>query len=98
MQSYHLNVFDLQLSFRTKAGPERVEQARAYVENLYEQMKAHGGSLGKERLLAILLIGLADDLLQLQERSSLRDSKVDQLLQNLKENAPEGGSAAGGEA
>ena len=90
MHSYHLDHCDLQVAFRTEAGPERVERARQYVEERYGRVKAQGGQFGRDRLLVMLLISMADDLLELQERNSRADSRLDELLQNLKENTPEG--------
>ena len=37
----------------------------------------------------MLLISKADDLLELRERTSRADSRLDELLQSLKENTPE---------
>ena len=37
----------------------------------------------------MLLISMADDLLELQERRSREDARLDELLQSLKENTPE---------
>ena len=90
MHSYQLDLCDLQVAFRTEAGPERVERARQYVEERYGRVKAQGGQFGRDRLLVMLLISMADDLLELQERNSRADSRLDELLQNLKENTPEG--------
>ena len=53
MHSYHLNVFELEVSFKTEADPTRVENACAYVENLYRDLKLHGNHLGRDRLLTI---------------------------------------------
>ena len=89
MHSYHLDLCDLQVAFRTEAGPERVERARQYVEQRYGRVKAQGGQFGRDRLLVMLLISMADDLLELQEKNSLTDARLDELLQCLKENAPE---------
>ena len=89
MHSYHLDLCDLQVAFRTEAGPERVERARQYVEQRYGRVKAQGGHFGRDRLLVMLLISMADDLLELQEKNSLTDSRLDELLQCLKENTPE---------
>ncbi len=85
MHSYHLDFFDLKISFQAEASPERVERAKAYVEKLYNQMKTLGGSLGKERLLAICLIGIADDFLQLKEKTSQTEHTIDKLLRSLKD-------------
>ena len=85
MESYQLDVCDLKLAFRTAAGPERVERARRYVDDMYAQMKAYGGPLGKDKVLVMLLISLADDFLQLRDQNSQADEKLDKLLENLKE-------------
>lgn len=89
MHSYHLDLCDLQVAFRTEADPERVEKARQYVEERYGKVKAQGGQFGRDRLLVMLLIGMADDLLELQEQKSRMNTRLDELLQNLKENTPE---------
>lgn len=89
MHSYHLDLCDLQVAFRTEADPERVEKARQYVEERYGKVKAQGGQFGRDRLLVMLLIGMADDLLELQEQKSRMNTRLDELLQNLKENSPE---------
>ena len=92
MESYQLDVCDLKLAFRTAAGPERVERARSYVDSLYDQMKAYGGPLGKDKVLVMLLISLADDFLQLRDQHSQVDDSLDKLLQSLKESGMEPGS------
>ncbi|WP_418765921.1 cell division protein ZapA [Mailhella sp.] len=89
MRSYHLDLCDLQVAFRTEADPERVERARRYVEERYGKVKAQGGQFGRDRLLVMLLISMADDLLELRERNSRADSRLDELLRSLKENAPD---------
>ena len=89
MHSYHLDLCDLQVAFRTEADPERVEKARQYVEERYGKVKAQGGQFGRDRLLVMLLIGMADDLLELQEQKSRMNTRLDELLQNLKENTSE---------
>ena len=87
MHSYHLEFLDgLQVSFRTEASAERVARAQAYVEKLYDQMAAQeiAGSR-KDRLLAVLLIGTADDLLQLRENIDRMEKRLDVILQKVKE-------------
>ena len=89
MHSYHLDLCDLQVAFRTEASPERVERARQYGEERYGRVKSQGGQFGRDRLLVMLLISMADDLLELRERNSRADSRLDELLQSLKENTPD---------
>lgn len=77
MQEYILNAFDLvNVSFRTEAGDDRVQKAHEYAQSLYEELKVHGGNLTRDRLLAILLLGITDDLLQ-------QKGKLDDLNRSL---------------
>ena len=95
MPSYNLNLCDMQIAFRTEADPERVERARAYVDERYSRVKAQGGQAGRDKLLVMLLFSMADDLLELREKSSWADTRLDELLQSLKENElPEMGGQA----
>lgn len=81
MQTYNLNIFELEVSFKTEAEPERVEKACAYAETLYEALKLHGSHLGRDRLLSILVLGIADDLLQLKQQTAERDERLKALLE-----------------
>ena len=84
MQEYILNVFDLvNVSFRTEAGNERVEKAHEYAQSLYEALKVHGGNLTRDRLLAILLLGITDDLLQQRKNNSSHDDTLLSLLKKI---------------
>lgn len=83
MHSYHLNVFELEVSFKTEADPTRVENACAYAEDLYRDLKLHGNHLGRDRLLTILTLGIADDLLQLRQRMAEQDERLAALLQRI---------------
>ncbi|HJA08021.1 MAG TPA: cell division protein ZapA [Candidatus Mailhella merdigallinarum] len=83
MHSYHLNVFELEVSFKTEADPTRVENACAYVENLYRDLKLHGNHLGRDRLLTILILGIADDLLQLKQQGVDVETRLNALVQRI---------------
>ena len=85
MRSYQLNVCEMQLSIRADADPERMERARQYVDECYGRMKANGGQVSRERLLVMLLISMADDLLLLKERSSMEDSAIEDILRRMEE-------------
>ncbi len=86
MQEYFLNAFDLvNLSFRTEVGQERVNEAHAYAQHLYESLKVHGGNLTGERLLAILLLGITDDLLQQKKNNVLEKETLLNLLKQIDE-------------
>lgn len=83
MHSYSLEVFELDVSFKTEADPERVQRACAYAENLYQVLKLHGSHLGRDRLLTILILGIADDLLQLKQHDEHVEKRINELLQRI---------------
>ncbi len=86
MEEFILDAFDLTgLSFRTSAGKERVMKALDYAGGLYNELKVHGGSLTRDRLLAILLIGITDDLLQQREANARNEIGLSELLNSLDE-------------
>ena len=80
MNSFQLNVLGMDIAFRSDADPDRVERAQDFVEKQYEKLKNHGGQFGKERLLTLLVLGIADDLLQTQQRLEGVEKRLDDLL------------------
>ncbi len=80
MNSFQLNVLGMDISFRSEADPGRVERAQDFVEKQYERLKNHGGQFSKERLLTLLVLGIADDLLQTQQRLEGVEKRLDDLL------------------
>ena len=85
MYSYNLNVFELDISFKTGADAQRVDQACAYAESLYQGLKLHGKHLGRDRLLAILTVGITDDFLQLTQKLAEKDQRIAELVQKIEE-------------
>jgi len=85
MHSYHLNVFDLVVAFRTEADAERVEKARSHAEELYQTLKFRGSHLGRDRLLTILVLGITDDLLQLRQQMAEQEKRLRVLLQRIED-------------
>lgn len=89
MQEYILNIFDLvNVSFRTEADSERVQKAHEYAESLYQELRVHGGNLTRDRLLAILLLGITDALLQQRKEYSFREEKLQSLLHKIDDFLP----------
>ena len=83
MPSYNLSILGLDLSFKTDAQPERIDAAKALVEKRYNMLQAGGKPLGKEKLLAFVALGLADDMLMSnQQLEHLRD-RVGELLHKI---------------
>ena len=83
MRRYKLNVFDLDVSFMTEADPVRVDKACAYAQEIYEGLKLHGNHLGRDRLLAIMILGIVDDLLQLKQHETDKNQRLADLLQSI---------------
>nr|WP_291322755.1 cell division protein ZapA [Desulfonatronospira sp.] len=83
MFEYNLNILGLDLNFKTDADPERIDQAREYLEKRYSELKNRGKKLSKERLLVYLALGLADDYLQSDIRLSLLQDRIDELVNKI---------------
>ncbi len=66
MQTYNVIACGLDISFSSDADAERVKRATELIQQSYDSLRSHGSQLGRDRLLTILAIGIADDLLQLQ--------------------------------
>ncbi|WP_027183650.1 cell division protein ZapA [Desulfovibrio inopinatus] len=83
MPSYNLSLVGLELSFKTDAEADRVENALELVEERYNGLVPSGRNLSKEKLLSFVALGLADDLLESkQELDELRE-KLDRLLMKI---------------
>jgi len=83
MPSYTLSILGLDLSFKTDAEPERVNSAKNLVEQRYNMLKAGGKTLGKEKLLAFVALGLADDVLVSNQQLDDLDERVGKLLNKI---------------
>lgn len=85
MHSFQLNVLGVDISFRAEAEPARIERALAFVEEQYQRLKNHGGQFGREQLLALLVLGVADDLLQSQQQLGDVEARITNLLKIIEE-------------
>ena len=83
MPKYSLSIVGLDLSFTTDAEPQRVEAARKLVEERYNLLQAGGKTLGKEKLLAFVALGLADDMLLSNRRLDNIHDRVGELLHKI---------------
>lgn len=83
MPKYSLSIVGLELSFTTDAEPQRVEAARKLVEQRYNLLQAGGKTLGKEKLLAFVALGLADDMLLSNQRLDALHDRVGELLHKI---------------
>ena len=85
MRSYQLSIFGVEVSFKAQADPQDVEKARAYVEKEAERLKGGGGLQSKDKLLALLALGVAYDLLQLQQRLQSAEDRIESLLRRIEQ-------------
>ncbi len=85
MPSYTITVLGLDLSFKTDADPDRVAAARRLVEERYKMLNTGGKNLSKEKFLAFVAMGLADDLLVSDQKLGDVERKLDKLLKKIDE-------------
>ncbi len=83
MPSYSLSILGLELSFKTDAQQERVNSAKELVEQRYNMLKAGGKTLGKEKLLAFVALGLADDVLMSNQQLKDLTLRAGKLLTQI---------------
>ncbi|WP_243439306.1 cell division protein ZapA [Fundidesulfovibrio soli] len=84
MPSYSKVVIGLELSFKTDAEPERVEQAKMLVEDRYRLLNPANKNLSKEKLLTFVALGLADDLIMANQKLAEMEEKLDKILNRIK--------------
>jgi len=90
--NYRLNIAELQLCFHTDADPSRVERARAYVEEEYDRLRSKNSLMTRDKLFGILLIAIADNLLELQEQQKTDIERLEKMLQLMQPNISTGES------
>ena len=83
MPRYTVSLLGMELSFKTDAEPDRVNAARELVEQRYNQLHAGGKSLGKEKLLAFVALGLADDVIISNQQLDALNARIGDLLTKI---------------
>ena len=83
MPSYTKTILGREISFRTDADPERVEKAGALLEQRYKMLNPGDGNIGKETLLTLVALGLADDLLLSYQKLVEFEDKMNLLLTKI---------------
>ncbi len=81
-QRFELNILGVPVAFRATADPARIETARRLIEERYEDLKSHGRHANREQLLMILMIGIADGMLHVQQET---DRRIRNLLLQIEE-------------
>lgn len=83
MPSYTVELLGLELSFKTDADADRVKAARALVEERCALLRSGGKTLSKEKLLAFVALGLADDVLLTNQRLGVAQAKAASALKKI---------------
>lgn len=81
MPRYTLNLFGLEISFKTDAENDRIEAAQAFLETKYEELRSSAGDLSKEKALTYLLLSLADDFLVGEKKHAQLEEKIGEILE-----------------
>ncbi|WP_419785722.1 cell division protein ZapA [Pseudodesulfovibrio sp.] len=81
MPRYTLNLFGLEISFKTDAESDRIEAAQAFLEQKYSELSDTAGDLSKEKALTFLLLSLADDYLVGVEKLERMEGKIGEILE-----------------
>jgi len=81
MPRYTLNLFGLDISFKTDAENTRIESAQEYLEQKYKELTSGAGDLSKEKALTFLLLSLADDYLVSTTRLAQLEEKIGEILE-----------------
>jgi cell division protein ZapA len=81
MPRYTLNLFGLDISFKTDAESDRIEAAQALLEKRFKDLTTGAGDLSKEKALTFLLLSLADDYLVGTAKMARLEEKIGEILE-----------------
>lgn len=81
MPRYTLNLFGLDISFKTDAENDRIEAAQEYLETKYGELTSGAGDLSKEKALTFLLLSLADDYLVCKSQLAQLEERIGEILE-----------------
>ncbi|XPV76104.1 MAG: cell division protein ZapA [Desulfovibrio sp.] len=81
MSRFNLTLLGLELTFKADASKERVARAQELVEERARDLKRDGNEISKERLLTFLVLTLADDYLEVQDKLENLEKRLANLLE-----------------
>ena len=84
MPRYTITVNGLDLSFKTDAGEKRIKSSQALLEERFSELSKDGRYISREKLLTLLALGIADDLLELRQRLEGLEARMQELLERQK--------------
>lgn len=83
-QPGHVNVLGLDVAFREEANLARIQNAANFLEARYvHRKKGMHGMQGKDNLLILVALELADELLQLKNKRSDTQKRIRDLLEKI---------------
>ena len=83
MPSHTISVLGLELSFKADADHAQVTAAQRVVEERFAILKTQGKNMSREKLLAFLALGLADDYLLTCTKLGQLETKLETLLHRM---------------
>jgi cell division protein ZapA len=83
MPSHTISVLGLELSFKADADHAQVAAAQNILEERYAVLKTQGKNMSREKLLAFLALGLADDYLLTCAKLGQLETKLEKLLHRM---------------
>ena len=84
-QRFAINVLGVDLVFWSVAEPDRIEWAKGFIESQYENLKSLGKQAGRDQLLILLVMGIADAMLQSRQDLEEVHERLDRLLSRIEE-------------
>ena len=78
-----MNLLGQEVSFKTNADDARIREAERLIRDRYNRLNDRGSRLSNEKLLILVALSLADELIQASERLGNTEKRIDQLLQEI---------------
>ncbi|GAB6058915.1 hypothetical protein JCM31598_20320 [Desulfonatronum parangueonense] len=86
MPSHTVSVLGLELAFKADVDQAQVAAARKLLEERFAVLKTQGKHMSREKLLAFLALGLADDYLLTCKKLGQLETKLETLLHRIERN------------
>lgn len=85
MKSFQLNLLGIEAPFRTDADVDTMEAARAMIEERALKLKSSGGLYSRDKLLVLVALGVAYDLLQIRHELDETENRISSMLKRIEE-------------
>lgn len=84
-QRFAIKVLGVDVVFWSVADPERIAWAKDFIESQYENLKSLGRQAGRDQLLILLVMGIADAMLQSRQDLDEVYARLESLLSRIEE-------------